>query len=270
MNFIQGQKFKSLADFIFAPANDVPRNDYCYLSNTLDKRLIKSGSIIYTHSFYAKQLFKYLSEVDKEVFVITHNSDLNIDFPPPDNVLMWYTQNVNLKHERIRSIPIGLENDCWYPEKKTMLFEKLKFPKVYKNMLYMNHNTGTNPARIRPYEILEDKSWVTAERGQNGRGISDYLDNVYNHPFVICPEGNGMDTHRVWECLYLRTIPIEKRNINNQFYTDLPICFVDDWNEITEEFLFKEFKRMAAVKWNLAKLDFNYWKDEIQNRRKHN
>jgi hypothetical protein len=183
---------------------------------------------------------------------------------------MWYTQNVNLKHERIRSIPIGLENDCWYPEKKIKLFEKLKSPKVYRNMLYMNHNTGTNPARIRPYELFEDKPWVTAERGQNGRGISDYLESVYNHPFVICPEGNGMDTHRVWECLYLRTIPIEKRNINNQFYTDLPICFVDDWEEITEEFLFKEFKRMSEIKWNLAKLNFNYWKDEIQNRRKHN
>jgi hypothetical protein len=262
MSFIQGNKFISLADFVFAPPNDIPKGDYRYLINTLDKRSLNNGDIIYTHSFYAKQLFEYLPR-DKKITVITHNSDLNIDFPPPDNVL-WYTQNVNIKHPRIKSIPIGLENDHWYPEKKTRLFEKLKKPKVYRNMLYMNHNTGTNPARLIPYKLFENESWVTAERGRNGQDINNYLDNVYNHPFVICPEGNGMDTHRTWECLYLRTIPIEKRNINNQFYTDLPICFVDEWEEINEIFLFNEFKRMVAVKWNLAKLNFDYWKNEIK------
>ena len=53
-------------------------------------------------------------------------------------------------------------------------------------------------------------------------------------------------------------------NINNQFYTDLPICFVDDWSEVTEKFLFDEFKRMADVKWNLQKLNFDYWKNLIR------
>lgn len=263
MNFIQGNKFKLLADFVFAPPNDIPRGDYQYLINTLDRRLLKDGDIIYTHSYYAKQLFDI--KIDKKYKLITHNSDLNIDFPPPDNVLMWYTQNVNIKHDRIKSIPIGLENDCWYPEKKTKLFEQLKSPKVYKNMLYVNHSVKTNPAKREGiYECFEGKAWATVERGMNGQNIGNYLDNVYNHPFVVCPEGNGMDTHRMWECLYLRTIPIEKRNINNQFYTDLPICFVDSWDEVTEKFLFDEFKRMSEVKWNIDKLNFDYWKKLIR------
>jgi hypothetical protein len=198
MNFIQGNRFKDLADFTFAPVNNIPKTDYCYLANTLDKRLLKDGDIIYTHSFYAKKLFDYLPK-DKKVYVITHNSDLNIDFPPPDKVLMWYTQNVNIKHERVRSIPIGLENNNWYPEKKTKLFERLKDPKVYRNMLYVNHNTKTNPGREKLYNLFDGKLWATSERGVNGYNIDNYLDNVYNHPFVICPEGNGMDTHRTWE-----------------------------------------------------------------------
>jgi hypothetical protein len=259
---IQGQKFKSLAKFCFAPLNDVPRNDYTYLVNTLDKRNLKDGDIIYTHSYYAKDLFEL--DIKQKYILITHNSDLNIDFAPPENVLMWYAQNVNIKHPRIKSIPIGLENDCWYPEKKKRMIEIQKQRKVFRNLVYINHNTSTNPDRIKPYEVLRGQPWVTIEHGKNGQGIINYLDNVYNHPFVICPEGNGMDTHRTWECLYLRTIPIEKRNINNQFYTDLPICFVDDWEEITEIFLYNEFKRMAEVKWNLEKLNFEYWKNEIK------
>ena len=91
----------------------------------------------------------------------------------------------------------------------------------------------------------------------------NYIDKIYNHKFVLSPEGNGTDTHRTWEILYLKSIPIEKRNINNQFFTDLPICFVDDWEEITEDFLNKEYDRINSIKWNLEKLDFNYWKNKI-------
>jgi hypothetical protein len=264
INVIQGNKYISLADFRFAPPNDIPYTDYQYLLNTVDKRVISNNDIIYTHSYYAKQLFEYLADVKKKVIVITHNSDLNIDFAPPDNVIKWYSQNVNIINEKIISIPIGLENDYWFPEKRKRMSEIQKQRKVYKNLVYINHNIETNPNRKKPYEVLKGESWVTMEHGKNGQGIGNYIDNVYNHPFVICPEGHGMDTHRTWECLYLRTIPIEKRNINNQFYTDLPICFVDDWEEITEKFLFDEFKRMAEVKWNLAKLNFDYWKQLIK------
>jgi len=268
MNYIQGQKFKQIADFVFAPPNDLKRSDYSYLVNTLDRRMLKEGDIIYTHSFFIEQLFNL--PIENNYILITHNSDINIDFPPRDNILMWYTQNVNIKHERITSIPIGLENDCWYPEKKIKMFAKLKEKKEYKNMIYVNFNIENNPeARTKPYEWLKDRRWATIEQGRNGQDIDGYLDNIYNHPFVVCPEGNGIDTHRTWECLYLRTIPIEKRNINNQFYTDLPICFVDDWEEITEKFLFDEFKRMAKIKWNHTKLGFDYWKNEILNFKKH-
>ncbi len=131
-------------------------------------------------------------------------------------------------------------------------------------MLYLNHNIKTNPAKRQlPYDILGGRAWVTTANGSNGQGFDNYLDNIYNHPFVVCPEGNGIDTHRVWECLYMATIPIQIRNINNQFYTDLPILFIDSWEELTERFLSDKFMEFAETKWNLQKLDFNYWKDKI-------
>ena len=33
-----------------------------------------------------------------------------------------------------------------------------------------------------------------------------------NYSFELCPEGNGMDTHRFYEALFLNTIPIVKKN----------------------------------------------------------
>jgi hypothetical protein len=128
----------------------------------------------------------------------------------------------------------------------------------------MNHNILTNPEkRTKPYQVLDNKSWVTIENGTNGHGFDEYIHDVYAHHFVICPEGNGIDTHRTWETLYMNSIPVEKRNINNQFYTDLPICFVDDWEEITEEFLNNEYCRIKNTQWNMDKLTFTYWKEKI-------
>jgi hypothetical protein len=130
----------------------------------------------------------------------------------------------------------------------------------------MNFNILTNTAqRVPPYELLKDKSWVTTFMGQNGYKVDEYIDNIYNHKFVLCPEGNGMDTHRTWETLYLGSIPIEKKNINNQFYTDLPIMFVDNWEEVNEDFLETAFPMFEKQTWNMKKLTFEYWKNKILN-----
>jgi hypothetical protein len=59
------------------------------------------------------------------------------------------------------------------------------------------------------------------------------------------------------------TIPIEKKNINNQFYTDLPILFVNDWEEVTESLLQDEYERIIHMEWNFEMLNFSYWKDKI-------
>ena len=81
----------------------------------------------------------------------------------------------------------------------------------------------------------------------------------------MCPNGNGVDTHRLWETLYLKSIPIVKHSINADFYFDLPIVFVNDWKEITKDFLINEYDRIASANWNLEKLNFDYWKNKILN-----
>jgi Exostosin family. len=265
--FITGNRFKELANYTFSPP--VKRgDDYYNLPNTYDPEKVKDDDIIYTDAGYVQDLLMEVSILDKKVILITHNGDTNIDFIPPDNVIKWYTTNVNVIHPQIESIPIGLENDLWFPEvhKKEKMLLKMNEPKVYRNLMYMNHSIATNPAiRERLYQMFEGKSWVTSSRGSNRANLFDeYLDNIFNHKFVLCPEGNGMDTHRTWETLYMGSIPIEKRNLNNRFYEDLPICFVNDWEEITEEFLINKY-RILRQQWNLQMLNFEYWKNKIQN-----
>ena len=235
IDFITGEKFAQLAD---------------------DKNVF----YVETHSL---RKFNY----PKSPFVlITHNSDCGVTVTTlPENLIHWFAQNVEVKNSRISSIPIGLENAKWFPDvhKKDKMEATLQKQKSYRNLMYMNFNIQTHPDRKIPYLLLHREPWVTVERGRNGLGFDAYLDNIYNHKFVLSPRGNGIDTVRTWECLYMGVIPIEKRNINNQFYTDLPICFVDDWWDITETFLVREYERIKSKKWNMDKISFNYWKNKI-------
>jgi len=267
MDWIQGEKFIKIADSTFS-VGERAIDDYDGLPNTFCEKDLRDINIVYTHTIYVKSLYDRIKDIDKEFVVITHNSDVNIDasFFVPNNVVKWFTQNVNVLHDKIESIPIGLENDRWFADirKKEKMLKKLSQPKRHKNLVYMNHNVATNPVkRERAYNVLGTKSWVTSERGVNGQDFDSYLDNIYNHKFVICPEGNGIDTHRIWEALYMGTIPIGEHNINNSFYKDLSILMVDDWEDITEDSLNLLCDIMNLRIYNTDKLKFGYWANKI-------
>ena len=266
-DYITGEKFKTIADYQYAPGVK-NGEDYDNLQNSLDINKLKDFDIIYTHTFYVKQLFDVISRVDKKLIIITHNSDQNIDdsYIVPDNVVRWFAQNVNVISPKIESIPIGLENNRWFlsERKKEKMAEKYYKERMHmKNLVYINHNVANNPVqRGGIYELFQGKGWATIKDGRNGHAFDNYLDNVYNHKYMICPEGNGMDTHRTWECLYMGTIPIEKRNINNAFHADMPILLVDDWKEITEKYLLEIWPVLFCNR-NKKKLNFEYWKCKI-------
>jgi hypothetical protein len=46
-------------------------------------------------------------------------------------------------------------------------------------------------------------------------------------------------------------------------FEDLPICFINDWNEVTPEFLDKEKQRILSRDWNMEKLKVSYWIEKI-------
>jgi hypothetical protein len=50
------------------------------------------------------------------------------------------------------------------------------------------------------------------------------------------------------------------------YYKDLPICYVDEWDEIkNEKFLNEEYEKILVNNsWNTYKLNFNYWSDFIK------
>jgi len=262
-DFITGEKFYAAADLIYSP--DTGEIDYNKQVNTYDENKLSSGvTIVYLHTMYKDHFFDRIRQLPNRFVVVTHNSDSNVSDVSgvPANVIHWFSQNVCISDPRLSSLPIGLENKRWFPEvhKKELMLRKMATRRSYRNLVYVNHNISTNHGdRMAPYELLGNKPFATVVYGANPQNFDRYLDDLYNHKFIVSPPGNGVDTHRKWEALYVGTIPIERRCPNNTFYEDLPICFVDDWNQITEDFLNKEYDRIHKATQNLDKLKISYW-----------
>ena len=81
-----------------------------------------------------------------------------------------------------------------------------------------------------------------------------------NYSFELCPEGNGMDTHRFYEALFLNTIPIVKKNALEPMYKIFPCVIVDEWEEITEKNCANWKKKLSKrIQNEKYKLKLKYW-----------
>jgi hypothetical protein len=185
---------------------------------------------------------------------------------------VWWTVNKETDNPRVHSLPLGITNDCSdtpiHPiyGNLDIMVEVMNTPRTIKNRVYMNFNLSTRPVeRSALYNDLKNKEWVTIGQIVNTlNGRKNFLQDIRNHEFVLCPRGGGIDTHRLWETLYMGSIPIVLRDTAVQDFSDLPICFVDRWEQVTPEFLDSELKRIQSGVFNVEKLKLSYWIKAIQ------
>ena len=60
------------------------------------------------------------------------------------------------------------------------------------------------------------------------------------------------------------SIPVVKYEITHDCVKDLPILFIDDWNQLNESFLNNKYEEMINKKWNMEKLKISYWNEYIK------
>ena len=69
------------------------------------------------------------------------------------------------------------------------------------------------------------------------------------HKFVVAPRGNGWDTHRLWEALYLGCVPIVESGPLDPLYSQLGrgvVLIVEDWAKVTDAFLQAHYSALAS------------------------
>lgn len=147
--------------------------------------------------------------------------------------------------ENTFGIPLGLTNDCDDSPRhriygnKDIIIEVMNKKVEKENLLYINFNISNYPQeRQVVFDMFKDFNDIKIGSIENSiDGRRKFLEEIKYSKFVLCPRGNGIDTHRLWETLYMGSIPIVKYENAHHLFTDLPILFIKEWNEITEEFL---------------------------------
>lgn len=240
--------------------------------------LCDNSGIVFCKTDYVPQLFEVLVKILKHpvgarnrYILITHNSDYPIDMNKWDNhpgsILRWYAMNVVYESRYIIPIPSGMERPLGggYSAHPEVIAAQLKQPRMYKNLVYMNHNQNNNHGeRDFVTEYLKDKPWVTWR--PHGQSFQAFIENCYTHRFVLSPPGNGIDCHRTWEALWCGSIPICKHGVLiDSFAKTLPILAVEDWSLLTEELLNIIWDEFQTRVFNYEKITFSYWKTRILN-----
>jgi hypothetical protein len=183
----------------------------------------------------------------------------------PDTVIKWFGTNLNFYHPKVELLPFGTLRK----HSKMLSEEPLKDPKD-KELLYINFSPASSYSRRDLYYRVRNCDFATVEwppadvpQHVYDRYLLNYGYMVSMHKFMLCPEGCGIDTFRIWEALSLGCIPIVEKSYFSWYLQDLPVLIVDDFSELTQDILNLEYEEIMAESWNLDKLKKEYWNERI-------
>jgi hypothetical protein len=84
---------------------------------------------------------------------------------------------------------------------------------------------------------------------------------------ILCPIGNGIDTHRLWEVLYSNRVPIILRikdcNLY-ELYSQLPVIILETIDDLHNIKLLEDMYHTVKTKeYNTDILKYSYWENMI-------
>lgn len=229
--------------------------------------VLHTGPVLWRGQWHAPRIDRQVVLSGQSDYAVT--PDLAARFP---GVKHWFAINNQSLDSRVTTLPLGLTNDTDESPihrifgNQEVLRQVLAEPKptTSVNWVYLNL-AMTHPSRQRIWQLFHHQSWVTVginEASLSGRQA--FLRAIRQHEFCLCPRGNGLDTHRLWETLYVGSIPIVEYDPAYHAFRDLPIYFIQDWaTDVTLEQLQAVKVEMTRRCWNRDKLFFPYWRQTI-------
>jgi hypothetical protein len=249
-------------------------------SRTENKKNIKL--FIYTHilsDFVENILFRLSTKLSYTIYL--HNSDHGLEndinfqkLSDCKHVNKVYAQNINcnFNSEKFSLLPIGLANSMWSHGDTLSLYTTMKnsyYLNKTKN-LYVNINPNTFAYISQVLNEVNNERFVVSK----GKPFKEYLQELSTHRFSLCVRGNGLDTHRFNESLYLGVIPViinnKFTNMNNhvQYLKDLGLPFYEITSEsldkysdefFNEELYKKIIQKCGSSIYNLQQLKLSYY-----------
>lgn len=202
---------------------------------------LREGSSFYVPGRFVNQLSEILPQIPVTLKSLVIGDD---DITPDPAVLellrsrieIIFSVNLINISEGVRAIPLGLESPSYRSGGKLSDFRKRpkQVSKIRKFNFLVSWNQETNP--LKRLEAMKAFEQVENSLIFKGRITSQTVHKLMRKTlFVPCPRGNGLDTHRIWEALYLGAVPVV---LNSDRFTALdgwPVLFIEEWKDIIEK-----------------------------------
>ena len=277
MKFLCGTYFKHLCRIQITDYKDARTPEF---SVTEDEEL--DNNYVFCKPEYLPTLSTNLSiggvKLPNKFKLVTHNSDIN--FGPNEidfifnlfpNIEHWYTQNLTTDHPNVSPIPIGIANPKWSHgnQERFLKIQEHGFKKT--NKVYINFNISTNSSARNDclnklgsdYPLQLQKNYPNSSSIKNHDEFVNstqekYLTDISQSYFTVSPIGNGMDCHKTWEALYMKSIPIVKRwrGVERFKKLGIPMLIIDDWTEFKDLDLCKDKYLSLWKDFKISSLNF--------------
>lgn len=274
--FCSGERFQKLCDVYCGTEEDLNRNPIISSEPNKHMRIDllvdpwDNPSLIFCYSCSLTFFMEKLTLLKNKFVLVSHNEDTNIDekyitIANHRLLIKWYCQNLMINHEKLSMIPIGIANGMWTHGNLDTLetLATLSATLTKSRNFYFYFKVDTN-RRARQYckSILESKG---VHFGNEINHYS-YLCDLASHKFAICPEGNGIDSHRLWECYYLGVIPIVLRSVFTEHVSRrLPCIILNSWEDFSTDYCLERYEILVdELKKNKDYLRISYYRNLIK------
>jgi len=270
-----GEKFQQLAyyyigeevNFLFNPLISSQSSRFKYIHKINEEW--DNPFILFCYGYQIIEFSKKLKFLKNECIIIFGNSDENqtlekcqpyIDCP---KVLHIFCQNLSCYNDKASFIPIGMANKQW-SHGDIYNFLELDIGVLHKQKtkdIFCSFKVSTN--------VIKRNECLTAINKKSIENIfykkpSEYLKELSNHKYCICPEGNGLDSHRFWEALWVESIPITLRNpLTEQIQKlGIPCILLNNWDEL-DVLNLPNYSSFVFDEEYFKKISFKFYSDKI-------
>ena len=224
-------------DFQFNPIISVQKEKHCYFDSI--NSAFANPFLIFCHSHHVSILSEKILFFENPFVLVTHNSDGCISESKEvftilkyEKLEKWYAQNLCFEDPKLFFLPIGLANSMW-THGNVSIFDNVNIInhlQIKTKKIYFQFNIYTNISKRHfCYDELKNKlEWLPIiEPDENLKRLKEY-------EFCVCPEGNGFDTHRLWEALYLKVVPIVIQSNFTKILQkqNLPLVVLESWDQL--------------------------------------
>jgi hypothetical protein len=218
---ISGKSFSEKCAWVFDPRYPERRVfSYAHASH---------GEWVFVNGDYLMQFRKQCPLISgKRFYIIVHNTDrpfgsFELDMLLP-LCLHVYAINTTIRHPKLTTIPLG------FVDRQLPFLQTFQRPQVERDIeIYANFTRTTNDAKrqecINAFANDPRVTWRT------GLSVPEYYADLSRSKFVLCPEGTGIDTHRVYEALLCGATPVVLRNSLSYMYSRMQVCIIDAWTD---------------------------------------